>query len=161
MKNFLTLALVFLSFFVATASTPPNTTSKDTKIYASEVFITINKDGTKISLLELSRISKTDLETMTGRKMSHWDKKAFFSAQKKMKKGINSEGVVTNKKLAKYFDFDGETGFHLGGFALGLLLSLVGVLIAYLIDDSKKPNRTKWAWIGFVITAVLFGLTLI
>jgi hypothetical protein len=40
-------------------------------------------------------------------------------------------------------------------FALGFLLGLIGLLIAYLINDDYKHNRVKWAWIGFGIVVVL------
>jgi len=33
---------------------------------------------------------------------------------------------------------DGSLAFYIGGFALGFLLGLIGVLIAYLINDDKK-----------------------
>lgn len=49
----------------------------------------------------------------------------------------------------------GETGFHAGGFFLGLLLGVIGVIIAYLINDEKKHNRVKWAWIGWGVWVVL------
>ena len=52
---------------------------------------------------------------------------------------------------------DLTSGFHLGGFALGFLIGPIGVLIAYLIDDDKKRNRVKWAWIGLIAWVVIFG----
>jgi hypothetical protein len=35
------------------------------------------------------------------------------------------------------------------------------VLIAYLIKDDIKPNRVKWAWIGFGIRTVLSVIVLL
>ena len=156
-----------ITFFVAImllassfASTPVFETPKT--IYASQIMIPVGKDGKKISLLELSKISKADLEAMTGRKMNYIQTMAFKGAQKKLNKGIDENGIVTNKKMKKAFD-DGETGFNIGGFALGFLLGLLGVLIAYLINDDKKQNRRKWAWIGLgaiVLLTLIFALAL-
>ena len=156
-----------ITFFVAImllassfASTPVLETPK--MMYASQIMIPVGKDGKKISLLELSKISKADLEAMTGRKMNHIQTMAFKGAQKKLNKGIDENGIVTNKKMKKAFD-DGETGFNIGGFALGFLLGLLGVLIAYLINDDKKQNRRKWAWIGLgaiVLLTLIFALAL-
>lgn len=143
-----TLVLISSFAYVPVKENPRN-------LRASEVMIPIGKDGKKISLLELSKISKDDLEKLTGRKMNLGESFAFKIGQKKLKKGINSEGIVTNKKLSKAFYSDGETGFHLGGFALGFLLGLIGVLIAYIINDDKKQNRRKWAWIGLGVVVVL------
>lgn len=161
MKKFLLLPIAFLLLVSTSGFVPSLSKPVKTKIYASEVFIPIGKSGEKISLSQLSTISKENLEKLTGDKMNFWEAKAFKNAQKKIKKGIDSEGVVTNKKLNKYYDIDGETGFHLGGLALGFLLGLIGVLIAYLIKDEKKPNRTKWAWVGFGILVVLLIATVL
>ena len=146
---FVAAVILFTSAF---ASTPVKV--DPSVIYASQIMIPVGKDGKKISLLELSKISKTDLEKMTGRKMTGIQSYAFKGAQKKMNKGIDKNGIVTNKKMQKAFA-DGETGFNIGGFALGFFLGLIGVLIAYIIDDEKKQNRRKWAWIGLASIVVL------
>ncbi len=78
-----------------------------------------------------------------------------------MKRGINKDGVVTGKKMKKMFAAGGETGFHVGGFALGFLVGLIGVLIAYLINDDYKRNRVKWAWIGFGVFVVIYAVVLV
>ena len=157
MKKVFTFFLASLLITFSMASVPNHESPKNSKMCASEIFVPIGKTGNKISLLELSTISRTDLEKMTGKKMNFLERHAFYSAQNKLKKGIDNDGVVSNKKLQKAFGQggDGESGFHLGGFALGFLLGLIGVLIAYLIKDDKKPNRVKWAWVGFGVVVVL------
>lgn len=147
---FVAAVILFTSSF---ASTSPFKESPGA-IYASQIMIPISKDGKKISLLELSKISKSDLEKMTGRKMTGIQSFAFKGAQKKMNKGIDKNGIVTNKKMKKAFE-DGDSGFNIGGFALGFLLGLIGVLIAYIINDDKKSARRKWAWIGLGAAVVL------
>ncbi len=146
--------MVFALLTNAFASSPVGESPKLPK--ASEIMIPVGKDGKTISLLELANIKQSELEALTGRKMNPPEKFAFHSAQRKMNRGINSDGEITNKKMKKMFYADGETGFHLGGFALGFLVGLIGVLIAYLINDDNKKNRVKWAWIGFGIFVVAY-----
>jgi hypothetical protein len=124
---------------------------------AKNVLIPVGKTGKTISLMELSTISLKDFETLTDRKMKLFDRFAFKTAQKKLRKGIAEDGTIKKKKLQKFFGkaYAGETGFHAGGFFLGFLLGLIGVLIAYLIKDDFKRNRVKWAWIGCGIAVVL------
>lgn len=151
--------LLFL--FIATAlfsvSFGNRITEVTPAINAKNIFIPIGKSGKTISLMELSTISLKDFEILTNRKMRFFDRLAFKAGQKKLRKGIAEDGTIKKKKLQKFMDryFAGETGFHFGGFILGFLLGLIGVLIAYLIKDEYKQNRVKWAWIGWAITAVI------
>ncbi len=156
MKKVFTSVIALLVLTVSFAAKP---NSNPTPVYASQIMFPVGTAGQKISLLELSTISKVNLEKITGKTMSGAESFAFKSAQRKMNRGINSEGVVTSKKMKKMF-YAGETGFHFGGFALGLFVGLTGVLIAYLIKDDFKRNRVKWAWIGFGVGLVLAILLL-
>ena len=128
------------------------------KLNAAELFFPVGKTGKQISLLELSRISVKDFQVLTGQKMNFFDRMGFKVAQKRVRNSINEDGTFNNKKLETFIKRDGETGFHLGGFALGFLLSIFGVLIAYLINDDYKQNRVKWAWIG---CSLILGIGLI
>jgi hypothetical protein len=156
MKKLLLVFTVFLLSVASMASNPFSATVKPKRMHASAVMIPIGSEGNKISLLELSTISRSGLENLTGRKMNLTQRLAFKGAQKKIRNGINQHGYVVDKKLNKVFAGDGETGFHIGGFALGFLLGLIGVLIAYLINDEKKRNRVKWSWIGLAAWLVLY-----
>ncbi len=147
MKKLFTLLMLSVLLGNVFASTPVKETPKLPK--ASEIMIPVGQSGKTISLMQLATIKQSDLEELTGRKMNAPERFAFRSAQRKINRGINSQGEITSKKMKKMFYADGETGFHIGGFALGFLVGLIGVLIAYLINDDKKKNRVKWAWIGF------------
>lgn len=130
-----------------------------TKVDANKLMVPVGKSGKKISLKELSTISKSDLEALTGKKMSFVERIAFKKTQKRLSKGIDENGYVTDKKLNKVFlsKKAGESGFHLGGFALGFFLGLIGVLLAYVaFDDDYKSNRIKWSWIGCAAAVVLW-----
>ncbi|MEO7264950.1 MAG: hypothetical protein ABIW38_08560 [Ferruginibacter sp.] len=156
MKKFSLIFTALITLTCANAASPV----KHSPILplASSIIIPIGKEGKTISLLELSTISRENLESLTGRKMNGVEALAFKRAQKKINKGINSEGVVSSKKLHKMFFADGETGFHFGGFALGFFGSIVGVLIAYLMHDDNRQNRIKWAWLGVSISLALVGI---
>lgn len=140
---FMAVCLVVSSFAAFTLEAP--------LLKASEVYITVGKNGERISLLDLSRMKVKDLQELTGKKMKFFDKLAFKGAQKQLRNNINYDGTFNSKKIEKFMKKrgrDGE-GFQVGGFFLGLLLGLIGILIAYLINDDQKRNRVKWAWIGF------------
>ena len=158
MKQTLTLVLAF--FISTTTFAKTNTVvlpEKPAKLNANQVLIQIGKNGETISLVALSRMKVKELEVITGKKMKLADKIGFVIAQKQLRNNIHADGTITNKKLSKALTKEDVTaGFHLGGFALGFLLSIIGVLIAYLINDDKKSARVKWAWIGFGVSLVLW-----
>jgi hypothetical protein len=163
MRKILTLLFAFTlftsSFASSTSLFPPPANNPVAPKKATEVFIPIGKSGQMISLMELSRIDVKGLEDLTGKKMKLTDRIGFKLAQRELKRDINPDGTINSKKLKNYLDSDYESrGFHFGGFALGFFLGLIGVLIAYLINDDKKRARVKWAWLGL---AILVGLELI
>ena len=162
MKKLFTLFLAISLIAPAIASSILNPTSSNpTPVKASEIKIPIAK-GKMISVLDLAYIKVADYEKVTGKKMTFAKKIQFKLAQRKLRKSINADGTFNNKKLQKAFqdEMSGTTGFHLGGFALGFFLFVIGVLIAYLIDDEKKANRVKWSWIGAAVS-LLFGVLFI
>ena len=133
-----------------------NITAVLPKLKASEVFIPIGQSGEKISLMDLSEINMKDLQSLTGKKMNFSEKVAFKAAQRQLRKNIRPDGTLDAGFVKKMENAqDVTSGFHLGGFALGFLLWLLGVLIAYLINDDKKKSRVKWAWIGAAVSTVL------
>ena len=153
---------IFLSTLIAFLSASSSATSSTfiipvkNPVKATEVYLPVGKNGQLISLMDLSQIRVKDLETFTGKKMKLVEKINFKIGQRELKRSINSDGSFNKKKIEKYFSkADVTSGFHLGGFALGFLLSIIGVLIAYLIKDDKKQPRVKWAWIGFAISLVI------
>jgi hypothetical protein len=101
----------------------------------------LGKPEEKISLMELSTINANDLQLLAGKKMNFAEKVLFKISQRRLRSSIAPDGTIDNKRLEKLFKKkDGETGFHAGGFFLGLFLWIIGVLIAYLINDEKKAT---------------------
>jgi len=154
---FLLIAVVSATYS-STNSIPVSSTNPSVK--ATEVYVPIGKTGQFISLMELSQINVKDYEALTGKKMKFFDKVNFKIGQRELKKSINHDGTFSKKRIEKYFNkaAEGGGGFHIGGFALGFLLGLIGVLIAYLINDDKKKERVKWSWIGCLVLVVILLL---
>lgn len=152
MKKTLLFLIACISFLVSIAATGTNIPKN-----AGEMYVVIGKNGEQISLVDLSRIKVKDYETISGRHLTFFERAAFKLSQRKLAKSINPDGSVNNKKLTKLLaDGDMSTGFHIGGFALGFLLGLIGVLIAYVANNNEnKRNRVKWAWIGFGVGLLL------
>ncbi|HEY6505521.1 MAG TPA: hypothetical protein VIZ28_16215 [Chitinophagaceae bacterium] len=146
-----TICIVVSSYAAISLEAPP--------LRAGEVYIVVGKNGEKVSLLELSRMKASDVQELTGNKMKFFDKVGFSVAQRKLRQSINSDGTFNDKRIEKMMkkskSSDVTTGFHLGGFALGFFLTVIGVLIAYLINDEKKATRVKWAWIGFGVSLAI------
>lgn len=154
-------ALVFatlcftLSISASSIENPP--------VKASEVMVPVGNTGKSISLQDLSTISVKDFEDLSGSKMKGADKLLFKTAQKKIRKSINADGTLDNKQLERMYrkSGGGDGDFNIGGFALGFLLGLIGVLIAYIINNDNNSSRRKWAWIGLgaaIVISLLFLL---
>lgn len=159
MKKFFTLlalcAFTVNSFAATIIENPP--------LKANQLFVPIAGTDKKISLLDLSTISVKEFEAATGRNMKLGQEIQFKLAQRELRKSINADGTVNNKKITKLYGkmADGTSDFNIGGFALGLLLGLIGVLIAYIISDDKKRARTKWAWIGLGVAVLIYLIAFI
>lgn len=150
------LAIMTQSFASAIVTSP---VSKPEPVRASEVYIPL-ANGKQISMQELAVIKPADFAKLTGKKMNVVDRVGFKLAQKKLRSSINPDGTFNSKKLEKNFKkmADGGSSFHLGGFALGFFLGLIGVLIAYLLNDDMKQARVKWAWLGLLAGIVFYLL---
>jgi len=158
MKKTFSLFIAALFLNVCIAIVPFSEELKPLK--ANEIMIPIGKTGKTISLADFSKLGATDYEKLAKVKLGFFDRIAYRKAMKKLNKGISADGTVTNPKITQLLKpiADGSEGFHAGGLALGALLGLIGVLIAYLINDDNKSNRVKWSWIGF---GVVFAILLI
>ena len=159
------ILFAFIASFSSINSTTNSTPSSAAKppLKADEVYLPVGKTGHLISLMDLSRISVKDFETLSGEKMKFSEKVQFKLSQRQLKKSINEDGTFSRKSIEKYLTkppVGGGGVFSLGGLLLGLFLSLIGVLIAYLIGKDNK-SRIRWAWIGAIISLIVWGAVLI
>ncbi|MEO8584266.1 MAG: hypothetical protein ABI415_10735 [Flavitalea sp.] len=92
---------------------------------------------------------------ITGEKMTIPQKISLKIAQHRLKRELKANPQSELRMMSGGVD---TSDFNIGGFILGLLLSVVGVLIAYIMDDS---NVIKWAWVGFGISLLIILLVLI
>jgi hypothetical protein len=109
----------------------------------------------KMSVEEFLSLTPKKFRQLTGEKLSIPQKISLKIAQKRVKQAIKNKEAVDETIMATAID---TSDFNIGGFILGLLLSVVGVLIAYLIGDSTV---IKWAWIGFGIFLIIFLLAVL
>ena len=158
---FLLTVLLFVSGSFASSVINPEIP----KLKASEIFIPVGNNRKTISFMELSAISTKYFQSLTGKKMKFFEKLSFKLGQKKFKNMINADGTVNNKKLEKLkFGENDGVGFG-GGFFLGLILSIFGVLICPLNSathkgDSYKRSKLNGVWIVLIGCGivVLIGL---
>ena len=156
MKRIISM-LVFLSI-VTIGNSAVNIEVKPS-LNANEVYLHAGNTGKMISLFDLSKISLKDIEKLTGRNMKLFDKIGFKLAQNKLRSSINNDGTFNKKQVEKFLRKAPQRGDPaLVGLLLGNYLGPIGVLIAYLINDNKKKQRTSWAWIGLVINVISFVL---
>jgi hypothetical protein len=148
MKKLLLFLVLALSVNLVFAS--PLALKPKKKVYAADIMVPLGETGMKVSLLDISQFTIKEAEVVRGEKMKFSERLAFKVAQRKLKQYINPDGSLNDRRLIKNLKkADGDGGFHAGGFFLGLLLGLIGLIIALLINDDKKKSRVKWALIGW------------
>ncbi len=107
----------------------------------------IHHYGTELSstapAIDLATFKVKDYELMTGKKMTFKEKIVFYFAKRAL---AHVSKTVDADTLQKKVGMD-LSDFSLGGFLLGLLFSLLGVLVALLFGG----NAVKWAWRGFLV----------
>lgn len=158
--------IVFVGLIIFSFSAYSNTAlvpATKAPLRADEIYLPVGTTGHLISLMDLSRISVKDFEALSGKKMKFSDRVNFKLGQRELKKSINPDGSFNKKSIEKYLAKPAGPGggFSLTGLLLGLFLSLLGVLIAYVIAGADKRSRVTWAWIGAAISFIIWGVILI
>ncbi|MBA4166922.1 MAG: hypothetical protein H0X41_05170 [Chitinophagaceae bacterium] len=149
--RFSMLAIAVMAFsFRSSALVLPSSTPEPVKKESTAV-----SPLSKLSVDDFLSLTPKKIREMTGQKMSISQKVALKLAQNKLKNDIRTKQKADVNSAAAMVD---GSDFNIGGFVLGLLLSIIGVLIAYLIGDR---DVIKWAWIGFGVSAIIYLLILI
>lgn len=104
---------------------------------------------------EFMELTPKTYKEMTGKKMSFSQKLSLKLLQRKLRKAAKNNEQTESHIMPAGLD---TSDFSIGGFVLGLLLPIIGVLIAYLIGDTTV---IKWAWVGFGIWVIIGLLVLI
>jgi hypothetical protein len=158
---FIGFVAFFSSAYSSTSLTYPS--AGKLPLRADEVYLPVGTTGRLISMMDLSQISVKDFETLSGKKMKFLDRVNFKAGQRELKKNINPDGTFSKKSIEKFLSapVGPGGGFSLTGLLLGLFLSLLGVLIAYVIAGSDKRSRVTWAWIGAAISLIIWGAILL
>jgi hypothetical protein len=123
--------------------------------------VPVRVDGTApvtapVTVDALVKMNSREFAEVIGHKLSLKEKIVFRIAQRELRKEIKREGIQSDATLdVRQMMADGEKGFYFGGFILGLLLGLIGVLIAYLMKKDKAFIRSTWigwgVWVALVV----------
>jgi len=134
--------------------------SYSTSIYSSiepkpeQISITIPGTDETINLAEYVKLKASDLKGLTGKKLTLKERIVFRINQKRIKKTIRKDGtidMIAYEKAAK-----GPFKWHWGGFFIGLLVPILGMVIAAFIKDDQRKNRTTSACIGTLVACIAF-----
>lgn len=114
--------------------------------HVKNIFIYTGETNNPVRIAEFVKLDVKGVQKLIGRKLSF--------IQKKLRRSVEKNGTVSIQKLSE--PRDDSFRFDIGGFFLGLVLWLPGLIIAAIMDRKKKPkNIFKSAVIGFVISTAL------
>lgn len=151
-----TILVAFLGIGFLLALQPANAISTNSIILTSSPAAATKADPlNEILIKQFLSLTPKKYYELTGKKMKLSQKISLKLAQHKVKRMIKKGKPVDLVAMSKELD---TSDFHLIGFVLGLILSLIGVLFAYLVDDE---SMIKWAWIGAGIGAIIFLLAIL
>lgn len=152
---FLICAFAYATVVVPTEKVPAN---------ANNTMVKIGNEGLAISVMDFANLSPREYMALSGKKLNLLDRIAFKKATKQLRSSFDENGTFKNGKLADKLsggDVDGFlSDFHIGGFALGVFLGPIGVIIAYLLKEGPVKERRKWAWVGLILFILLGGFIL-
>lgn len=111
-----------------------------------------HQDSNILVLKNVQQLTPKNIKQATGKRLT-LDQRIglFLLKQISVKKSRQATQFFAEKEVD-------SLKFNWGGFLLGLLLNIAGLLIAYLIGDRRK---IKWAWLGFAFSSVILLLLFI
>ena len=141
------LCLIFISIYSPTFAISNPLQSQQSLVYLQDSSFFFTKQ-----ILELT---PKKYKQITGQRMKIGQRISLFFVKHKVRHQIKT-GEPVNFQAAN--EEINSLKFHWGGFLLGLLLSIVGLLITYLIGDRRK---IKSAWYGFALSGVILLLLIL
>ena len=131
-----------------------------TAVLTSAVPVRVNENApvtAPVTVDALMKMNSREFAEIIGHQLSLKEKIVFRIAQRELRKEIKREGIQSDATLdVQQMMADGEKSFYFGGFILGLLLGLIGVLIAYLMKKDKAFIRSTWiGWGAWVVLLVI------
>ncbi len=130
-----------------------------TALLTSAVPVRVNESTPapeRVTVDALLNMNSREFAEVIGHKLSLKEKIVFRIAQRELRKDMKREGLQSDTTLdVQQMMADGEKGFYFGGFILGMLLGLIGVLIAYLMKRDKAFIRSTWigwgVWVALLV----------
>lgn len=109
-----------------------------------------------VKVSDFVKLSAKEYSVITGKKLNFLQKLSFKVTKMKMKHDLKKNPAL---KLSDYVNGDGTTfQVDILWMLLGLLLPVIGVLIAYLTKQESYKITSAWIGFGaFIIVAVIFG----
>jgi hypothetical protein len=138
----------FFLIFILLATTYSYATKKfsgsDPK--TEQLFILLPGTDIHISLADYLKLKPSDFKKLTGEKLKLIDVIYLKINQKRLKKAIRKDGSIDALALERIAKEPFK--WHWGGFFLGLLLPVAGLIITFFIKDEHRKNRILSATIG-------------
>jgi hypothetical protein len=128
------------------------------KVYPGSIMLPLYNSGKMISLDDFMKLKPSGYKKLTGKRMNLKEIICLKIVQHHLKNTINNDGTVNLQKLA-----DDETDSmwnNLDWVALGFFLGPIGLLIAVIINDSKRHQRIQWTAVGVGFLCLAFLLYL-
>ena len=148
-KTFLATLSMLFAFYSHSTSIYSSTGPK-----ADQVSIEIPGTNETITLADYVKLKPSDLKKLTGKKLSLKGRIVFKINQKRIKKSIRKDGTID---MAAYEEAAKEPfKWHWGGFFLGLLLPVLGLIITAFFKDDQRKNRIDSAAIGTLVVCIAF-----
>jgi hypothetical protein len=142
----LTLILTFSSY--------STTIRSFTNPKAEEVLIQIPCTKIQMTLADYVKLKPSGYKNLTGKKLNLKETIVFKITQKKIKKTIRKDGTIDMDAYHKAAEEPFK--WNWGGFFLGLLLPIVGLIITAFFKDDQRKNRIDSAAIGTLIACIAF-----
>ena len=154
LKYFLLTLLIVCTVYSYSATT------SSFKVFQSDP-VFINLAGTHISfnLVEYMRLKPSDFTKLAGHKLTWMETIAFKITQRRIKKVIRKDA---SNDMSAYIKHEKKSfRWHWGGFFLGLLLPVLGLIITAFFKDAQRKNRIDSAAIGTCVFGIIFLVILL